>query len=134
MVGFVYMNSNVMWLIVNVGYLFGDEMIELVMGLFVGGMVVVIKYQNFEVNGKYQFMLVCFVGVQYVYMIVCYDMIVGSVKLKIYLIGLMVDYVLFRCIDVYLMGVYQWIVGDVIGLLFDYVYVLGVVDLLLMLK
>ena len=53
-----------------------------------------LKYQNFEVNGKYQFTPAFFVGAQYVYTMETYDASTGNVKPKIHSVGLMADYFL----------------------------------------
>ena len=110
-VGFAYTNSNVTRPTANVGYLFGDETIEPVTGRS-RGTVSSIKYQNFEVNGKYQFTPALFVGAQYVYTTVRYNATTGSAKPKIHSLGLMADYNLSKRTDVYLMGAYQRIAGD----------------------
>lgn len=128
-VGFAYTNSNVTRLSANVGYLFGDETIEPVTGPLAGGTVAAIKYQNFEVNGKYQFTPAFFVGAQYVYTTVRYDTTMGSAKPKIHSIGLMADYTLLKRTDVYLMGAYQRIAGDATGSSLDQAYVPGAADL-----
>jgi len=127
--GFAYTNSNVTRPTANVGYLFGDETIEPVAGPLAGGTVTAIKYQNFEVNGKYQFTPAFFVGAQYVYTTVRYDATTGSAKPKIHSIGLMADYNLSKRTDVYLMGAYQRVAGDATGSSLDQAYVPGAADL-----
>lgn len=128
-VGFAYTNSNVTRQSANVGYLFGDETIEPLTGPLAGGTVAAIKYQNVEVNGKYQFTPAFFVGAQYVYTTVRYDTTMGSAKPKIHSIGLMADYTLSKRTDVYLMGGYQRIAGDATGSSLDQAYVPGAADL-----
>ena len=86
-----------------------------------GGTVSSIKYQNFEVNGKYQFTPALFVGAQYVYTTVRYNATTGSAKPKIHSLGLMADYNLSKRTDVYLMGAYQRIAGDATASLATYV-------------
>ncbi|KVL29033.1 porin [Burkholderia territorii] len=128
-IGFAYTNSNVTRSTANVGYLFGDETIEPVTGPLAGGTLTAIKYQNFEVNGKYQFTPAFFVGAQYVYTTVRYEATTGSAKPKIHSIGLMADYNLSKRTDVYLMGAYQRVAGDATGSSLDQALVPGAPDL-----
>jgi predicted porin len=128
-VGFAYTNSNVTRPTANVGYLFGDETIQPVTGPLAGGTVTSIKYQNFEVNGKYQFTPAFFVGAQYVYTTVRYDATTGSAKPKIHSVGLMADYNLSKRTDVYVMGAYQRVAGDATGSSLDQAYIPGAADL-----
>jgi predicted porin len=71
-----------------------------------------LKYQNFEVNGKYQFTPAFYVGAQYVYSMETYDASSGQSKPKIHEVGLMADYNLSKRTDVYVQGVYQKVAGD----------------------
>ncbi|HYS63387.1 MAG TPA: porin [Paraburkholderia sp.] len=71
-----------------------------------------LKYQNFEVNGKYQISPMLFVGAQYVYTMENYDASSGGVKPKIHSFGLMADYNLSKRTDVYIQGEYQQVTGD----------------------
>ncbi len=128
-VGFAYTNSTVSRPSANVGYLFGDETIQPVAGPLAGGTVTALKYQNFEVNGKYQFTPAFFVGAQYVYTLAHYDATTGSVKPKIHSIGLMADYNLSKRTDVYLMGAYQKVAGDATGSSLDQALIPGAPDL-----
>ncbi|MGU7784468.1 porin [Burkholderia sp. PU8-34] len=128
-VGFAYTNSNISRPSANVGYLFGDETIQPVTGPLAGGTVTALKYQNFEVNGKYQFTPAFFVGAQYVYTLAHYDATTGNVKPKIHSIGLMADYNLSKRTDVYLMGAYQKVAGDATGSSLDQALIPGAADL-----
>ncbi|MDE1184271.1 porin [Paraburkholderia sp.] len=85
-----------------------------------------LKYQNFEVNGKYQFTPSFFVGVQYVYTMENYDASNGSVKAKIHSVGLMADYNLSKRTDVYLQGAYQKVTGDMTNAILDNAFIPGV--------
>ncbi|HEY2605464.1 porin [Paraburkholderia sp. RL18-103-BIB-C] len=85
-----------------------------------------LKYQNFEVNGKYQFTPAFFVGAQYVYSMVNYDASSGSVKPKIHSAGLMADYNLSKRTDVYVQGVYQKVSGDSTQSILDNAFIPGV--------
>jgi predicted porin len=84
-----------------------------------------IKYQNFEVNGKYQFTPSFFVGGQYVYSIETYDADSGTVKPRIHSAGLMADYFLSKRTDVYVQGAYQLIHNATTGSALDGGYVPG---------
>ncbi|WP_244817739.1 porin [Caballeronia sp. Lep1P3] len=84
-----------------------------------------LRYQNFEVNGKYQFAPDFFVGAQYVYSMETYDSASGKVRPKIHSAGLMADYSLSKRTDVYVQGVYQKVAGDATGSVLDHAYVPG---------
>jgi predicted porin len=127
--GFAYTNSNISHPVENVGYLFGSETIQPVTGPLAGGTVTSLKYQNFEVNGKYQVTPAFFVGAQYVYTIEHYNATTGSAKPKIHSIGLMADYNLSKRTDVYLMGAYQKVAGDATGPSLDQALIPGAADL-----
>jgi predicted porin len=85
-----------------------------------------LKYQNFEVNGKYQFTPAFFVGAQYVYTMETYDASSGSVKPKIHSVGLMADYNLSKRTDVYVQGEYQKVAGDSTNSILDNAFIPGV--------
>ncbi|SAK43527.1 porin [Caballeronia ptereochthonis] len=84
-----------------------------------------LKYQNFEVNGKYQFTPAFFIGAQYVYSIETYDATAGTVKPRIHSAGLMADYFLSKRTDVYVQGAYQKIAGKPTGSVMDQAFVPG---------
>ncbi|KDB08863.1 hypothetical protein LIG30_2031 [Burkholderia sp. lig30] len=128
-VGFAYTNSNISRPSENVGYLFGTETIQPVSGPLAGGTLTSLKYQNFEVNGKYQVTPSFFVGAQYVYTMESYEATTGSVKPKIHSVGLMADYNLSKRTDVYLLGAYQKVAGSATGSSLDQAYVPGAQDL-----
>lgn len=127
--GFAYSNTWIAQPVANVGYLTGDETIQPVTGPLAGGRVTSLRYQNFEVNGKYQFTPACFVGAQYVYTLEHYDATTGSVKPSIHSVGLMVDYNLSKRTDVYLQGAFQLVAGEKTGSSLDQAYVPGAQDL-----
>ncbi|SOE72720.1 Outer membrane protein (porin) [Burkholderia sp. OK233] len=85
-----------------------------------------LKYQNFEVNGKYQFTPAFFIGAQYVYTMENYDASTGSVKPKIHSVGLMADYNLSKRTDVYVQGEYQKVAGDSTHSILDNAFIPGV--------
>ena len=103
--GFVYTNSNYLDPTGN-GYLGVTPLVP------PGVLLNSLKYQNFEVNGKYQISPVLFVGAQYVYTMETYDATSGGVKPKIHSFGLMADYNLSKRTDVYIQGEYQQVTGD----------------------
>jgi predicted porin len=84
-----------------------------------------IRYQNFEVSGKYQFTPAFFVGAQYVYTTETYDAASGTVKPHIHSAGLMADYSLSKRTDVYVQTVYQKIAGSSTDSALDQAYVPG---------
>jgi predicted porin len=103
--GFVYTNSNYLEPTGN-GYLGVTPLVP------PGVLLNSLKYQNFELNGKYQISPVLFVGAQYVYTMETYDASSGGVKPRIHSFGLMADYNLSKRTDVYIQGEYQQVTGD----------------------
>lgn len=128
-VGFVYTNTNLKNPTANTGYMSGTETIQPITGPLAGGSLATLKYQNFEVNGKYQITPVFFVGAQYVYTLENYDASTGSVKPKIHSVGLMADYNISKRTDFYVQGIYQKIAGSQTGSSLDQAYVPGADDL-----
>ncbi|TAL94349.1 MAG: porin [Paraburkholderia sp.] len=128
-VGFVYTNTNIKNPSANTGYLSSTETIEPVTGALAGGKLSTLKYQNFEINGKYQITPAFFVGAQYVYTLENYDATTGSVKPKIHSVGLMADYNVSKRTDFYLQGAYQKVAGGQTGSSLDRAYVPGAADL-----
>ncbi|HEY4295271.1 MAG TPA: porin [Paraburkholderia sp.] len=103
--GFVYSNSNYLDPTGN-GYFGVTPLVQ------PGVLLNSLKYQNFEVNGRYQISPMLFVGAQYVYTMETYDASTGGVKPRIHSFGLMADYNLSKRTDVYVQGEYQQITGD----------------------
>ncbi|MFM0732676.1 porin [Paraburkholderia sediminicola] len=128
-VGFVYTNTNVKNPSANAGYLSSSETIQPITGPLAGGKLNTLKYQNFEVNGKYQITPAFFVGAQYVYTLENYDATTGSVKPKIHSVGLMADYNISKRTDLYVQGAYQKVAGSQTGSSLDQAYVPGAADL-----
>ncbi|CAN0625064.1 general bacterial porin, GBP family [Burkholderia multivorans] len=83
------------------------------------------KFDNFEVDGKYQLTPDFFVGAQYVYTDGKFDAANGSIKPKYHTVGLMADYNLSKRTDVYLQGAWQRVTGDKTGTVADGGYVVG---------
>ncbi|AJZ56983.1 gram-negative porin family protein [Paraburkholderia fungorum] len=128
-VGFVYTNTNIKNPSANAGYLSSTETIQPITGPLAGGKLNTLKYQNFELNGKYQITPAFFVGAQYVYTLENYDATTGSVKPKIHSVGLMADYNLSKRTDLYVQGAYQKVAGSQTGSSLDQAYVPGAADL-----
>jgi predicted porin len=105
-VGFAYTNSNYKNPTGN-GYLGTPGAI-----VAAGSTLNALKYQNFEINGKYQFTPAFYVGAQYVYTTENYEASTGTTKPKIHSVGLMADYNLSKRTDFYVQGVYQKVAGD----------------------
>ncbi|MGY6258682.1 porin [Paraburkholderia caledonica] len=127
--GFVYTNTNIKNPSANSGYLSGTETIQPITGPLAGGKLNTLKYQNFEINGKYQITPAFFVGAQYVYTLENYDATTGGVKPKIHSVGLMADYNVSKRTDLYIQGAYQKVAGDKTGSSLDQAYVPGAADL-----
>lgn len=90
-----------------------------------GGSVTAIKFQNFEVNGKYQFTPAFFVGVQYVYTAATMDATSGNENPKYHTFGLMADYNLSKRTDFYFQAAYQKVAGDKTDTVLDDAYIPG---------
>ncbi|CAB3780160.1 porin [Paraburkholderia caffeinilytica] len=84
-----------------------------------------LKFDNFEVNAKYQFTPAFFVGGQYVYTRTSFNASSGKRHPNYQSVGLMADYNLSKRTDVYLQGAYQHAGGDRTGTVLDYAYVPG---------
>jgi predicted porin len=66
-----------------------------------------LKFDNFELNAKYQFTKAAYVGAMYNYTIAHFDSSAGNSKPKYHQFGLMTDYNLSGRTDVYVQGLYQ---------------------------
>lgn len=83
------------------------------------------RFDNFEVNGKYQLTPAFFVGAQYTYTSGTFDTADGGAKPHYHTIGLMADYSLSKQTDVYLQGAWQRVGGDHTGTAIDGGYLIG---------
>jgi predicted porin len=90
-----------------------------------GGTLTALKFQNFEVNGRYQFTPAFFVGVQYVYTAATMDATSGNENPKYHTFGLMADYSLSRRTDFYFQAAYQKVAGDKTDTVLDDAYIPG---------
>ncbi|HEY1995943.1 porin [Paraburkholderia sp.] len=90
-----------------------------------GGTLTALKFQNFEVNGKYQFTPAFFVGVQYIYTEATMDATSGNESPKYHTFGLMADYNLSKRTDFYFQAAYQKVTGDKTDTVLDDAYIPG---------
>lgn len=84
-----------------------------------------LRFQNFELNGKYQFTPAFYVGAMYTYTATTLSGASGKLHPDYQTIGLMGDYNLSKRTDLYLQGAYQHVGGDATGSVLDFAYVLG---------
>lgn len=117
-VGLSYSNSNYKNPTAN-GY------ISTTAPLVTGSTLNALKFQNIELNGKYQITPTFYVGAEYVYTIENFESSAGNLKPKIQTAGLMADYNLSKRTDVYIQGVYQNVSGDKTHSVLDDGFVLG---------
>lgn len=87
-----------------------------------------LRFQNFEVNGKYQITPALFIGAQYVYTLERFDASSGTSKPRIHSVGMMADYNVSKRTDLYAQAAYQKITGDTTGTALDQAYVPGAAD------
>ena len=118
--GFVYTNTNISQPL-STTYISGSI-------LPATGTLNALKFQNFEVNFKYQFTPAFYAGAQYVFTAENFDATSGSAKPKIHTVGLMADYNLSKRTDIYIQGAYQHVAGDKTGTALDNAYVPGAAD------
>ncbi|CAN7677672.1 porin [Paraburkholderia sp. SIMBA_054] len=84
-----------------------------------------LRFQNFELNAKYQVTPAFYVGGEYVYTLENYDSSTGSAKPKVHTVGLMADYNISKRTDFYVQGVYQKVAGDKTNSIMDNAFILG---------
>ncbi|WP_322056122.1 porin [Paraburkholderia sp. J63] len=84
-----------------------------------------LRFQNFEINGKYQFTPAFFVGAMYTYTRADFNATSGKQNPDYQTVGLMADYFLSKRTDVYVQGAYQHVGGDRTGSVLDFAYVPG---------
>jgi predicted porin len=87
-----------------------------------------LRFQNFEVNGKYQFTPAFYVGALYTYTRTNFDTTASKSHPVYQQGGLMADYLLSKRTDVYLQAAYQHAGGDKTGSVLDFAYVPGAAD------
>jgi len=81
-----------------------------------------LRYQNFEINGRYFFKPAFYLGAMYTYTKSNYNTSVDKLNLNYQTVGLMADYALSKRTDVYVEGVYQHVGGDRTGSNLDYAF------------
>lgn len=84
-----------------------------------------LRFNNFEVNGKYQFSPAFYVGAMYAYTRTSFNASTGTLHPEFHSAGLMADYNLSKRTDIYLQGAYQHAGGDKTGSVLDVAYVPG---------
>ncbi|RDU99049.1 porin [Trinickia dinghuensis] len=126
--GFVYTNTNISNPTTDAGYFTSKDSLVPTTGPLTGATVNALKFQNFELNGKYQLTPALYIGAQYVYTMENYETTLGGVKPKIHTFGLMVDYNLSKRTDVYIQGAFQKVAGDSTGSTLDHAFVPGADD------
>lgn len=126
--GFVYTNTSVINPIANAGYFSAADTLTPTTGALAGATVNALKYQNFEVNGKYQLTPAMYIGAQYVFTLEHYETTLGNVRPKVHTFGLMVDYNLSKRTDVYVQGAFQKVAGSSTGSSLDNAFIPGADD------
>nr|WP_057929590.1 porin [Burkholderia ambifaria] len=84
-----------------------------------------LRFENFEVNGKYQFTPAFYAGAMYSYTRATFGATTGKLHPNYQMVGLMGDYFLSKRTDLYLQGAYQHVGGDSTGSILDFAYVPG---------
>jgi predicted porin len=87
-----------------------------------------LKFQNYEINAKYDFSPAFYAGAMYTYTKARYDTTVGNAKPKWSTFGLMADYNFSKRTDVYAQAVYQKVGGDDTQSTLDNAYIPGAAD------
>ncbi|CAD6563371.1 porin [Paraburkholderia sabiae] len=91
----------------------------------VGSNLSSLRFQNFEVNAKYQFTPAFFAGAMYTYTHTDFNATSGKLHPNYQMVGLMADYYLSKRTDLYLQGAYQHVSGDKTQTVLDVAYVPG---------
>jgi predicted porin len=84
-----------------------------------------LRFNNFEVNAKYQVTPAFYAGAEYTYTRASFNATSGTLHPNYQSIGLMADYNLSKRTDVYAQGAYQHVGGDKTGTVLDQAYVPG---------
>lgn len=84
-----------------------------------------LRFQNVEVNAKYQFAASYWVGAMYTFTRATFDATSEKKHPTYHSVGLMADYLFSKRTDIYLQGVYQHVGGDTTGSVLDAAYVVG---------
>ena len=84
-----------------------------------------LRFNNFELNAKYQFTPAFYAGAMYTYTRASFNASSGTQHPNYQSIGLMADYNLSKRTDVYAQGAYQHVGGDKTGTVLDNAYIPG---------
>ena len=84
-----------------------------------------LKFDNFELNAKYQFTKSAFIGAMYNYTLGHFDSTAGNTKPKWHQVGLMADYNLSPRTDVYVQGMYQHLAGSAVAAPLNTAFITG---------
>ncbi|MGP8473711.1 porin [Burkholderia sp. PR2] len=87
-----------------------------------------LRFQNFELNFKYQFTPALYAGAAYTFTTENFNASSGNAEPKVHQVGLMADYNLSKRTDIYVQGAYQHVAGDKTGTSLDLAYVPGAAD------
>ncbi|WP_341868094.1 porin [Cupriavidus lacunae] len=82
-----------------------------------------LRFQNFELNAKYQLTPALFVGAIYVYTRANLNVTTGVQHPTYQTVGLMADYNFSKRTDIYVQGAYQRVGGDSTGTVLDFAQV-----------
>ncbi|MHA6880042.1 porin [Ralstonia pseudosolanacearum] len=88
-----------------------------------------LRFQNIELNAKYQLTPALFVGAMYVYTRANLNVTTGSQHPTYQTLGLMADYNFSKRTDVYVQGAYQRAGGDTTGTVLDFAQVTSASDI-----
>jgi len=84
-----------------------------------------LRFNNFEVNAKYQFSPSYWLGAMYTYTRASFNATSGKQHPEYHTVGVMADYVFSKRTDVYIQAAYQHVGGDATGTVLDKAFVLG---------
>jgi predicted porin len=90
-----------------------------------GGAISNLRFQNFEVNGRYYFTPALFAGLMYTYTRATLSQGTGKLHPNYQMLGLMTDYFVSKRTDLYVQGAYQHVGGDITGSVLDFALVPG---------
>jgi predicted porin len=84
-----------------------------------------LRFQNFEINAKYDFTPAFYVGAMYTYTKADFNTTAGKLNPNYQMVGLMADYFLSKRTDLYAQAGYQHVGGDRTGSVMDFGFVPG---------
>ncbi|WP_250495098.1 porin [Caballeronia sp. GAWG1-1] len=120
---------NYTWEAASVGFVYTHTTVDSpTASVYVGAFNILpssLKFDNFEVNGKYQFTPAFFLTAMYTYTKGTFDASSGTSKPKWHQAAVMADYALSKRTDVYFQAAYQHVAGDTTGTALDQAQVPG---------